>query len=426
MARQCALWVVLVGLMSGVGLGQEPSGGLKDQVADLLETGWQRTFAARGDAQVKYDRLAAKAPNDYRVRYAYTLVLLRQLRYPEAGKSLDGVLESNTKSLNLWKTRAWLAVLTKDYDSALIQMQRLAELLPPKDLPGDAELPNRSTAELLGQLWGFLTGPAKDAVDGRWQEQFQQRVVARLTPTRQVAFEKGRQAVLKEFNESVEEAERTSAAAKVAGEQQKERVLEDLDKKKDELSAEVTAEKARQEEVKKQLTYELDKIAGQERELNASARQVEFEAVSLRREIRVLQDRVAYLRASADSEKDNDRKQRLLDEAAHWQLMAQRPITGLQQLEAQAARLVAQQATLLQQRQAIEARWVKEVGQLDKLQATQQRVRRDTDKVQAKRVTGNTAQVRDQKKRSVALTTYVALPISLEEERQRLLELFRD
>ena len=78
----------------------------------------------------------------------------------------------------------------------------------------------------------------------------------------------------------------------------------------------------------------------------------------------------------------------------------------------------------MQRRQEIQVRYQQESGRADQLRGSLDRIRKDKGRVQNQSVSGNTPQVRDQKKRSVSLTTYVPLPLSLDAERDRLLESF--
>jgi len=398
---------------------------LKDQVAELLETGWQRSVKARAAAQKQYDQLRKIAPDDPRLPYAYALVQLRQLRYPEAARLLDEVLSQDKKNLTFWKVRAWLSVLTKEYDSALLEMQRLAELLPAEDALGDAETPYRQTAEFLGRLCAYLEGPVQASVDDRALDDCRQQILKRLTTTRKAAMEEGRKDLLQQFSGAVEETEKTSAEAKATAAKHRQQILGDLDRQQEELKTEATAAEARQAEVKKQLTYELEKIDTEQRRIVDTFRRLQYDAVALRRELATIDDRIVGLLDLAGREEDPLRKQRILDDAAHWRIMRHRPARALADVDARGTALNLQQAALVQQRREIEARWQREVGEVDKLRRSVDRIRNAKDKVQSQPVRGNTGQVRDLKSRSVALTTYLPLPINLEDERRRLLDEMR-
>ena len=78
-----------------------------------------------------------------------------------------------------------------------------------------------------------------------------------------------------------------------------------------------------------------------------------------------------------------------------------------------------------QQKQLAVARYQREVGQVDTLRRTLDRTHKDAARLGGKSITGNTPLVRDQKRKAAAFSTYVPLPVSLEEERDRVLEAVR-
>jgi hypothetical protein len=411
-------------LCIGSSLAQADGNDLKDGLERLFETGWNRSVNARAEARQQYEKLLSQFPKDVRVPFAYALVQLRQLRYPDAAKLIDRVLQTDPKNLAARKAKVWLAMLTKEYDAALSEMPRLADLLPADDAPGDAETPFREIAGLLGRLIGFLEGPAKDSVDGARLADCRQRIVSKLSSTRQTVFDQARRSVVEQYAGAAEEADQTGAAAQDAATRRKEKMLQDLDRKAEDTAAQAAAEEKRLEELKKKFDYELEKIAAEERSVLEQGRQIEVQAVGYRRELQVLDERIAQLLSLADQTDDPNEKQRLYNDATILRARRQRPLAVLADLDRRYATLNAQRAGLVQRRQEIQVRYQQESGRADQLRGSLDRIRKDKGRVQNQSVSGNTPQVRDQKKRSVSLTTYVPLPLSLDAERDRLLESF--
>lgn len=334
------------------------------------------------------------------------------------------MLRSDKKNLTAWKLKAWLSMLTKEYDAAMSEMQRVADLMPGEQSDDEAETTYSELASVLGRMVGFLEGPAKEGVDAARLADCRQKIAARLTSARRLKFDEGRRSVVEQHAGAAEEAEQTGAAAEEEAAKRKEKMLQDLEHKAEETAAQAEAEQKRVEEVKKQLEYELDKVASEDRAVVEQGRQIETQVVGVRRELQVLDERTAYLLDRADHTDDPHDKQMLLDEATVMRARRQRPLMVLADLDRRYAALNAQRAGLVQRSQDIQNQYQRETGRVDKLHGTLDRIRKDRGKVQGQTVTGNTPQVRDQKKRSVSLTTYVPLPLSLDNERDRLLESF--
>jgi predicted nucleic acid-binding Zn-ribbon protein len=79
---------------------------------------------------------------------------------------------------------------------------------------------------------------------------------------------------------------------------------------------------------------------------------------------------------------------------------------------------------LVRQRRDLDRRWQQESGRLDNLETSLSRAESQKEKFQARPVESTTPQVADQKRRIVALTAYVPLPISLDDEKARVIASF--
>ena len=424
------LAAALVAAATAVGFAQSDRVDLKDEVKALIELGWKPSRASREQAEREFQRLNRRAPGELRLAYAYVLVRIRQRNYPEAAKLLGEVLDSGNRSISpwrasMWETKIWLSTLTGQYDVALGEMEQLAKLLPGQVAAGKAEPAYHQTAGFLGRMCGYLEGPGADKVNAAAVANVRQRILQQMAASRATVFDQGRRSVVEQFSGAVEEADANKAAAEATAESEKERKLNELQQREEEVSSQTAAEEARLEEVRKQLTYELDQIAARERELAAEFRRIETAAAALRRELRILDGRIAELLALADKEEDPVVKQRYLDDAARWRIQRAHVLGQLTEWERRFAALGAERVGLLRQRQGVEARYRREGGRLEDLHRTQDRVRRERDRVSRDPITGNTPKVRDQKRRATALTTYISLPVSLEQQRKRLLDSFR-
>lgn len=420
-----ALLVLAAGAAPGAVMAQGSAPALRRQVEQLLETGWPRSVQARADAQRCYDRLAPEVSSDWRIPYAYALVQIRQYRYPEAIRLLDEVLAADARNLAAWKLRIWLSVLTKDYGKAMLQMPQLAERFPKSAAAGDAEAPFLELSAFFGRICGFMEGPVQSSVNQTARASCVERVYSGLTIERRSAFENGRKAVLNQFAAMGEETELTAAAAKETNEKIRKHVLEDLQQKSEELGAKADADRARLEELKKSLNYEADKIATAEQGITPQLQGLDSQSVAVRQDIRAIDSRIFQLYDLAGREKDPDKKQPYLNDAAQWQLQRNQRLAVLRDFERRGVELNSQLRSLQRQRRDLERQWQRESGRVEKLQGTLKRVRSEKDKLEGQPADGKSSQVSDQKRLAVAFSAYVPLPISLDEEKARLLGLFR-
>jgi predicted nucleic acid-binding Zn-ribbon protein len=411
------LCAVLGGLPGPAGAAE-----LKAGLQGLFDAGWQKTFKAREDADQRYERLKAQAPGDARVDYAYLLVLLRQSRHSEAAKVADGILAQDKKNLAVWQIKAWLAALLKEYNASLSDLPRVAELLPDQEASGEAERPYRDAASLLGRLCGFMEGPVKDAVDDETLARARQRVADRLTTTRREVFEQGRRAVVAQFTGAAEEVEQDAAIAEAEAAKKKAERIEQAGRNAEEAAARAGEIESQVQKAKAELDSELARIAASETALAPQFARVEAEAARVRHEIAILDARIADLLAQADRERDENRRRWLLNDASRWRFERDRWVGSLAGLDRQYAGLNGERLALQQRRAAAEVRYRREEARGDQARKLVTSARGALNTAQNATVTGNTPGVRDQKRRAAALTSYVALPIALDAERDRLLE----
>jgi len=249
-----------------------------------------------------------------------------------------------------------------------------------------------------------------------------QRISDALTASRRTPFDEARRSVAAQFAAASKEIDERSAAAEAQATKEKDRVREELEGKAEKLAADLDTAEERNEKLKKDLDYEIEQVTSRERTVLAGAQTVAAQAAPVGEEVRILDDRIASLLALADSQKDPLERNRLLGEATYWRLQRNQRLAALNDLNRRYATLNSERLSLQQRRQNAVARYQKEAAHADTLRRSLDRTRAEQSKAAAKTVTGNSPAVRDQKRRAAALTTYVPLPISLEDERDRLLE----
>jgi len=414
----------LIGFLTpgGAPAAEPPSSGLRGSFAELFESGWQRSPAARDRAAEQYQLLRQAAPDDSRIPFAYALVQVYQYRYADAAKLFDEVLAEDRQNLTAVKVRIWLAMLLKDFDVALSGVRHLNRMLPDKDAPGDAERPYYEAVDLMGRVCGYLSGPAGDPVFAGRADQTAQAVAARLTSTRRSVFEESRQAVIGASTQAAQDVDATRTAEVSSAVAQKEQQLMVLDRQGQQLASDTAAAQQRLEKVREELEDEMAEIRKRDQQLVMQLGRVEAEAAHLRHEAIALENRIADLLAAAEEAEDPLRRQRYVDEANHWRFRLDRIVLAGRQMDRQLRALSAERMKLQQQGAAAGANYEHELRMAQNVHQAAQRVAAQQQKVAAEPINPNTGRVRAKKKRAVAFRTYVPLPINLEEEKRKLLE----
>jgi len=402
---------------------EAPQGaGLRQGIEQLFETGWRRTPDARQQAAAQFDRLERAAPADPRVPYAYALIQIYQYRYSDAAKLLDRVLAARPENLPARKTRLWLAMLLRDFDAAMVHADRLSRTLPDRDAPGDAELPYREAADLLGRVCAYLAGPGSQKVPPARVESLVQTASGRLTSSRRAAFDEARQEVLAALARAAEQVDATRAAEAASAVQEKDLLLAELDQRGRQLAADAAAAGERIAKVREEFEADLAELQKRDRQLVAGMQRLEAEGAQLRREVLFIEDRIAALLDAAEAEEDPLRRQHYRDEAAHWRLRRDRLVIAGRQLDRQFQMLTAERMKLKQQGAVAQAGFQHELRMAQNVHQAADRLAAQRDQAAAEPITPNTARVVGRQRRAVAFRTYVPLPINLEEEKRLLLE----
>jgi hypothetical protein len=396
---------------------------LKAGMKAMFDAGWSRTSKGREAAQRQYDRLRAAAANNAQVRYAYVLVQLRQYRYPDAAKLIGDVVAVDKANMTAMKLKVWLAAVTKEYADSLSAMERLGDLLPRND--AKAEAANRETVAFLGRMCGYFEGPGQDNVDELLAVKCRQRITDRLNTAERAVFEETRRGIVEQFTGTSKAIGAKAAESEAEAVKQREQDLKELQEKAEKTAAEIKVVEARNEKLKKDLDYELQKLVQREQPIVVTMQQIETQIRPLRDDIRSMDNRIAVLNDAAAREKDPGTQQAYLNDAASWRLQRNQRIATLDGLTRRHATLSNDLAVVQQQKQLAIGKFQREAGQVDTLRRTLDRAHNEANRLGGKSVTGNTPLVRDQKRKAAAFSTYVPLPISLEEERDRVLEAVR-
>jgi hypothetical protein len=401
----------------------------KQAVKELLEVGWGDSFRALEPAAEQYANAKAAAPRDPRVPHAFALVHLKHGKHSDAAKLLDEVLALDRRHLPAREAKVWIEMLLKRYPAAMVEMGNLSEMLPTKEEPGltdELKTRHRETARYLGRLCGFLEGPAEKAANADRVAEMKKAMLERLSAEHREEFEAGRKAVADRFAEFFVKREQvkedTVAEQKKTQAETAKRLAED----KTAIAADKEAIAKQAAQTREQVEKLLSDIERKAAPLDKDYSQLAAKGVAVRERILDLDRDIDRLFQLAATTEDEVTAARYRLEAERVRDVKSRHVADYRVLEGQAARVRAQLAALLGERDAVLARYNAEARRLGneqiKLAQTAKRIAREEDR-NRKAPTGNSDKVHALSQKVFAFTTYEPFP--LEQSKSRLLESLR-
>ncbi len=235
----------------GVGAAEADVKAKALRIFDVAEAS-KPTVTSRAATREQLTKLAPSAKDDYRVRYAYALAMIREHHYPEALTAVNALIQSQPKYLPAHRTRAWLLLsLHKNLD-ALVELETLAKLLPQAEADGEEELAYTEAAQFMGTVIGYFEGPGKSMIKAPVCAKYKTLLLARLTSERREAFHEQSKAVAGRFAEVMAGTEK--AVAKSA--EQKKQAADQVEGEKVELSKARAEAKSQAEKTVEQLRAE--------------------------------------------------------------------------------------------------------------------------------------------------------------------------
>ena len=390
-------------------------------VRDLLTSGWGKSFRSLKPAGDAYEQARSASPADPRAAYAFGIAHLKHHRYREAGKLFDQALALAPGHRPSLRARVWVLLISKDYDAGLVQMERMAAALPGAD--GETAADDRQLARYLGQLFGYLEGPAADSVQPDAVARRRQLLAGRLPESLARELETGRMAVDRQFTELWLEREQTRDDAKANETQAKQEAAERLKREQQAVQGQKQTLNERSAATREELDTELSDIDKQLAPLARELDRLALRAEPLRRRMIDLDREISRILALAEQTDDPVQRQRLRIDADRLSVVYGRTQREYRILDAQAARVRTQQGALLNRRRAAIARYDAEQKRLGReasgLRRNEQRIAREEKRVRQPAL-GNTGGVRSLSAQATALKTYIPFP--LERARQQVLD----
>ncbi|HZL91091.1 MAG TPA: hypothetical protein VFB96_22180 [Pirellulaceae bacterium] len=392
-------------------------------LAKMLEVGWGTSSQARaaGDEQARAALTAGgRSPQ---ALYAIAVLLIKQGRYADAQKHIDELLKGESSHLPALRARVWLSAMLKNYGGTMVAAQDLADAIGDKESTNaDDETALREHVSFLGQIYGFLGGPASASVRLSERKAAERKLAEGLSESRLAAFEEARDAVLQKHIELTDAKDAHTDAAKEASEDARAKTLEELAAQRQERADRRKELQERSDKLKGELKDELAEFARQDRPLVTELAQLERRAGALNRELFRIQAEINALQNLLDSERDAGRRQLYVADLERLSVIGARYDADLTAVNRLAAGVQSQRAVLAARQRKSEA---DVASQLDRInQETVEMAKRDKRADAIERRTERSspsvpASAVSLRATAAALATYAPFP--LEDEKARIL-----
>ncbi len=389
-------------------------------VKDLLDVGWRTTPDARQQIDERFAAVPDAVRGDARVAYAYALSLVKLRREADAARVIAPLAAAKTPPLGVLRAQLWLTMLTRQYDAALVQMERIAAQVAAEAAdPPLAE--HRETARRMGMMIGFLETPAEGSVPPAKLEDYRNRIAAALPPPLAEGVAEGRQAVKQQHAQWLAQQTDAEAQADEQSDAERQRLLDSAKAERDQIAVRRRELAEQLQKLREELGSEMETLQASERPLAEQLTVAVLQGRRVQDELLGVLDEIARLSDLLRRTRDPEQRRLLLIEIDRLERIAARIRLQVDQMEREVAILEARVVEIRQRAEATRVRYGREIASRE---SDQQSLNRRESQLtgmeqRAVRMKSGRGQSRSLAARAAALSTYVAFP--LEEEKQRLL-----
>ncbi len=395
---------------------------LRSEVTQLFEKGDKYSAKSLAAVEEHYQQLR-ESVRDPRLDYAYLLMLIKQHDNENALRVATSLAESSPDPLPAYRAKIWLEMNKKKYANALADLDLMSQKLPKTDAKGEAEAPSREAARFIGRMFGFLEGPAADAVNESTREEMRSKIIDRLTPTRRQAMDDARRAIAKRFSDLDLKEEQVKTDAKVEEQQEKDQIKEQVEKDKLAIGQQESDLAAKATKIRADLDRDIGQLDAAIRPLQAQITRLSSLANSASNQINFGQSQIADLLLQQQNEPDANRRLLINQQINSLNAQVNNLQRNLASINSEGTGVVAQRDALVAQRVKVAARGQDQLAQLDRegagLRREEGKLRNDEKKAKQP-ATGVTSRSRAISAKLNAFTTYEEFP--MEQEKQRVLD----
>ena len=178
---------------------------LSGQLQQLFDNSWKPSQEGYQAAQQIFEKLDSAARGDRRLPLSMALVAVKNFKSTDAQKYLERVIPAHSSAidataLTAWRLKIWLQALKKDDAAAQSSVRELASLLGTDGRVSPAT-ESKETAQWLGGVLGYYSGPAAGQTAGTNMEAWQSDVTKQFTGPLAEALADGKAAALKQYQQ---------------------------------------------------------------------------------------------------------------------------------------------------------------------------------------------------------------------------------
>lgn len=184
-------------------------GKLSDSVEHLFELGAEPSAKALHAVQNYYRRLPRSTRDDWRMRYAYSVILIQQKRLLDARPLVEQAAASRPGDLGLWQAAVWVHLTLGDRTKALAELARFERSMlgPESDRDGAAA---QQAVEFCGKIFGFLSGPWHSRLHADELQKVRSELRDAFEPAEQAVFDRAEHDVLAKYDECAASTRRSA------------------------------------------------------------------------------------------------------------------------------------------------------------------------------------------------------------------------
>ena len=389
---------------------------------EMLGSTWENRLSLRQQADQLYESADAKEKD---LTYAYLLTKIKQNDVRKALQAADALLKIDADHVNGHRAKSWLLLLTRQYDSALVELKNYAAA----NDKASAELAKEDAAEVaekmehvraLGRMIGFFRGPLADHVSESNVDEVERLILDKATDEEKGIFNDQADRVVKHYNDILLKKETTDADLLDEAKVEQAQELKNLKKSAEEIVA-------RRAELIPQIEKLREEAAEVFAMIEAKAIPLQSDLEQLNSDANSIENDIAFALAEAADYDHRARHERDAFAADRWFIRADRCRSLANRYDLQLGIIYRNIRAVKAALQSVNAEYVtaqnRYGGQLNLLESELQALNKDKKRNEGKtrrtekpvRISGGISKALENRARSIK--SYENFPVDLQRDR---------
>jgi myosin heavy subunit len=367
------------------------------QAPELPERVRARAEADAGALSQQLDQTAARDP---RVQFARVLAATKQGQYSKADTQMGSLPGKYKASPLALKTDLWLNLQLRRFDTAHGNAKYLVKRLWTSDTSQAALDEREDTAAWLGELYGYMAGPAGRETNTRAHD-----LLRSFNDTERTAFQQARDDVLAQYGRLSEELQAARANTKQERLRQRDARIRELQRQGAELEKQIAPLVQNVEAQERGRVDDVLWIDEQQDVLLRRTGDIQRELRLRESEIPELRKRIDDLRRQAEKA-PSPLKEQLLAQAAELEVHLNRTISSLDRLRTMQDMIDNRKTRLDREMVDVSAHKSGEKQTLEQLQSTRDDLKREERALRAAAISVDSSETAELQQQAESLDTY--------------------